>query len=303
MAMIKFARWGFFNGKLVDISKPVLRMTDRGFLYGDGIFESLRVIDGVVLEDKVHFTRLRLSAKRLGIPAGEFLKNNALLRALDRTLNKNRLRHALLRLSISRGPSPQWGLGLSQSSKPTVTVLAAPFKGHPKSRYAKGLHLMTAPFALAASEGGLAGMKSLNYAANLMACQQAKKNHCDDALFLTAQGFIAEATASNIAWVKGRALHTPALETGILPGITRNRLLRLALRSGLNVKETKARRQVLNSVDEIFLTNTSSWVMPVCRLDGQPVGKGRPGPVAKMLYRAFETHYGHAVMRRLKNRS
>ena len=132
---------------------------------------------------------------------------------------------------------------------------------------------------------------------SVLAMDDALRRKADEALLLTTDGKIAESTRSNIFWVRKSAIYTPALSTGVLPGITRARAISLSRAMGFSVKEIVAPRRALDGADEIFYTNTSSWAMPVTRLDGRRVGNGKMGPVTRLVLTAFRVHYAREARR------
>ena len=296
--MIRISPWAYVNGRMVKTRGAALSAVDRGFLFGDGLFETFRVWKGCILEQEPHLRRIGGTARLFSLPLSKHYPRERIRAALAQCLRKNKLQNALLRMSVSRGRADAWGLLLeSAPNKPTLTVIAGRFGGYSKERYAKGLKLRTSSYRILPPGSSTSGLKTLNYATNMLALEEAVQKGADDALMLTDRGVVAEATTSNIYWKRGKTIYTPPLGTGILPGVTRARLIKLASGLGFRVQEIQSSRKTLDGAEEIFMTSTSSWVMPVCRLDGKKVGDGLPGPAARALFDAFKVYYSRAVCR------
>jgi branched-chain amino acid aminotransferase len=236
--------------------------------------------------------RLYASARALGIRLEASHPPHVLARGAAALLRRNRLADAMLRLSFTRGESRRWGLSSGGvPGRPFVTMFAAPFKGYPTRLYERGVAMVTSPLRHVPPESLPSGVKSLNYLGGVLAADGARRRRAAEALLLDMHGRVAEGTRSSVFWVRRAEVFTPALNLGILPGITRARALDLLGRMGFIARETAAPRRALDSADEIFYTNTSSWAMPVTRLDGKRVGNGRPGKVSRLLLSAFRVYY------------
>jgi branched-chain amino acid aminotransferase len=303
---MKLAPFLYLNGRVVRSAQARISPLDRGFLYGDGAFESMRAMEGTILEWDAHARRLYESAKRLGIPLGRRYPEEKLARGLRRLLRRNRLRNAMVRLSVTRGAASTWGLSFKNAKgPPTVAAFAVFFKGYSDAKYERGASLWTSTIRMILPEAIPPTLKSLNYLGNVLAAEEAARRGADEALLLTAEGLVAEGARSNLFWVRKEVVYTPSLDTGILPGITRARATALARAMGFEVREVEAKRKALDRADEIFYTNSSSWTMPVTRLDGRRVGppagagskRSRMGPVCRLLLTAFRAHYAEEAGR------
>jgi branched-chain amino acid aminotransferase len=285
---MKFAPFVYLNGRVVRGAQARVSPLDRGFLYGDGAFESMRAMEGVILEWDAHARRLYGSAGQLGIPLRRRYPKEKLARGLRHLFRRNRLRNAMVRLSVTRGAASAWGLPFKNAKgPPTVAAFAVAFKGYAEAKYEKGASLWTSTVRMVPPEALPPALKSLNYLENILAAEEAARRGADEALLLTAEGLVAEGARSNLFWVRKDVVYTPSLDTGILPGIM-----------GFEVREVEAKRKILDRADEIFYTNSSSWAMPVTRLDGRRVGKGRRmGLVCRLLLTAFRVYYAEEAGR------
>lgn len=276
----------FLNGRWVPHEKAKVSVMDHGFLYGDGVFETLRAYNGTFFRLSHHLSRLVQSAKGLRIKLPYSKKKFSELLRL--TLKKNNLHNALLRLSVTRGPGPA-GLDPALCKTPTVVLLIRAFKSHPAGLYRKGLSASICRVRRIPPECLNPAIKSGNFLNNILARMESLDQKTDEGIMLTTNGYIAEGTVSNIFFVSRNQLFTPSLDTGILPGISRGVVLDLARRSGFTVREGRFRPKRLKAADECFLTNTSMEIMPVVRVDGKKIGRGIPGPVSQTLHAAYKT--------------
>jgi len=278
----------FLNAGLVPKNKAVISVFDHGFLYGDGIYETLRAYNGVAFKLDEHIDRLRRSASLIQL---EIPKNPAAIkRAVYQTLRANRLREAVIRITVSRGPGPA-GLDPALCRKPTFVVFASPFRNYPEQLYRKG-----AGIAIVSTRRNIISalnpqIKSLNFLNNILAKIEAKHENAFEAVMLNHRGYLAEGTVSNLFFLKNRILYTPGLEAGILDGITRNTVLEIAGRSGLTIREGKFRKNSVYDADEVFLSNTTMEIMPVSRVDTVKIGSGA-GRMTKVLHHAYKRMVG-----------
>ncbi len=272
------------NGRLIPAAEATVSIFDRGLLYGDGIFETIRVYDGRLFQFDEHLRRLKQSARAIGLSLPRQVAT--LHRQMEELLTANRLRHALLRLTITRGIGPP-GLDPPARVRPTLFIFARPFSGYPIARYRAGITAVIATIRRAPPSATPTHAKSLNYLANILAKRDATERGADDALLLNSTGDLCEGTTSNLFFVTSGALYTPAATTGLLEGITRRIVLTLARRNAIAIHEGAFPPADLTAADEAFLTNTSYELMPVVRVDGRKIGNGTPGPITRRLHRAF----------------
>ncbi len=254
----------YLNNKIVPAAEARISVFDHGFLYGDGIYETMRVYDGVIFLIGEHLNRLRRSASLIGL---DLPKNDADMRsAVYDTLLANDLSDAYVRVTISRG-SGEIGLDPDLCKEPTFIIIAEKFKNYPRSYYENGIRLKIASVRRNLKEALNPQIKSLNFLNNILAKIEAKKVDAHEAIMLNAYGHLAEGTVSNIFFLKNSILHTPSIKCGILDGITRALVIDLAARNAITVKEGDFKPEDLYGATEVFITNSTMEVMPVSRVD------------------------------------
>lgn len=274
----------WIDGKVVEGSEARIPVTDHGLLYGDGVFEGIRVYGRRVFRLDLHLARLATSARVLGlaIPGGiEAMREIVLTTA--RAFGAD---ESYVRLIVTRG---EGALGVDPSSClcPRVLCLVDSVRLFPAEKLEQGLELTTATVRRPPADVLDPGVKSLNYLNNVLAKLDAKRAGADDALILNLAGAVAEASVANVFLAKDGELATPPPSDGALAGITRRSVLELAAELGISARERTLGRVDLLGADEVFLTGTGARIMPVRSLDGCPIGKKAPGPLTKQLTRAF----------------
>ncbi len=264
----------YLNGKFVSQEEARLSVLDPGFLYGQGVFETMRAYRERIFRLDSHIRRLLDSLVIIGIDAP--LEPGSLKEAAKRCLKENDLKDAYVRLTVWQG----------EDNKVKVMAIAKPCRFPGKEEHQKGFKAMLS--ALRQNESSpLCRVKSANYLHLILAYQEAKKNSFDEALLLNTKGFLAEASRSNIFLVKDNCLLTPGLDCGCLPGITRDTVLALAGKEKLKTVEARLTLEDLARAKEAFLTNSLIEIMPLVSLDGQPVNKGQPGEITLRLLRRY----------------
>lgn len=258
-------------------------MYDHGFLYGDGIYETLRVYQGTVFHLDEHIARLFRSAAMIQLTIPK--THEAIKRALSKTLKANRQKDAVVRITISRGEGPT-GLDPALCSSPTFVIMSHAFKPYPAKHYQQGVKI-----AIVRTRRNYNGalnpqIKSLNFLNNVLARIEAKKEGALEGIMLNYRNFIAEGTVSNVFFVRDGVLCTPSVNAGILDGITRGLLIECAKELRLTVKEGMFRKEALLSADEVFISNTTMEVMPVSSVNDTKISS-RPGSITKKLHRAY----------------
>ncbi len=255
----------WLNGRLLPAADAALGVAERGFLLGDGLFETMRAYGGRVFRLDAHLARLARGAERTGIPLPSGLRD-----AVLKTLHSNDLGEAAIRLTLSRGPA---GHGLEPAGEAvpaTVLITVRPYRADP-ALYELGLRAVTAAGRLDARRA-TAGLKQTGYLEAILALRQARAAGADEALFLDTDGHVAEASASNVFALIGGALWTPPLSCGALPGITRATVIDLAPGLGLEVREEPLPPSALAGAAEAFLTSSLREIVPLVALDGMPIG-------------------------------
>jgi branched-chain amino acid aminotransferase len=290
--MIVFAMLVYLNGRFVPREEAKVSVFDHGYLYGDGIYETLRAYHGTLFLLDQHLARLRRSADAisLGLP----LSLDRIGDALRESLRVNGLSDAYVRIQISRGPG-EIGLDPALCPEPTMVIVAKAFRDYPAELFENGVNVAVAktrrnhPLALDPA------IKGTNFLNNILAKIESLKTGAYEAVMLNWEGFVAEGTISNIFLVRGGMLETPALAVGILAGVTRGLVLDLASKERIPSRETAFTAEELKAADECFITNSTLEVLPVTAVDGAMIGSGKPGTVT----RALMTAYRNEVQRRV----
>ena len=279
--------WVYLNERFVEDHQARISVFDRGFLFGDGIFETLRVHNTYPLFLDRHLQRLRQSCEsiRLSLPTPE-PPWEALLREL---VDRNHLEHTMIRITITRGVG-SLGPDPSECSNPTIVIFSRPLPQLTKDQRDQGVSLTILTTRRQPSCALPSHVKSLNYLNNILAKQEANEAHTFDGLLLNTDGHLTECTTSNMFFVKNQRLHTPSLQCGILPGITRGIVLELAREGGIDVQEGTYRPEALLDADECFLTNTGFGVLPVGTIVSRQLASNSSGSVTKIIQHMYEKH-------------
>ena len=275
----------WLDGKLVDQKRAVVSVFDHGLLYGDGVFEGIRSYDGLVFKLDEHLDRLYESAHTLTLEIP--LSKTRMSRAVVETLKANGLRDAYIRLVVTRGTG-DLGLDPRKCKKATVFIITDKIALYPREYFEKGLELATVPTVRNHPESLNPQLKTLNYLNNILAKIEATNAGVNEAILLNAQGYVTECTGENIFLVRGNRVVTPPPYVGILKGITRGVVLRIAAEAGHDVREDVFTRHELYTADEVFLTGTAAEIVPVVKIDNRRIGAGKPGPVTVKLMKAFQ---------------
>jgi len=275
----------YISGKLLPKEQATVSVFDHGLLYGDGVFEGIRVYSGKVFLHKEHIDRLYESARaiRLEIP----MTKTDLMAAVVSTVDANAIKDGYVRLVITRGAGTL-GLDPRKTADPQVIIIADTISLYPPEMYSQGLKLITASTIRNHPQALSARIKSLNYLNNIMAKIEGTDAGCVEALMLNHKGEVAECTGDNIFIVSRGVLKTPSIDAGILEGVTRNAVIGLAKDAGVPVEETTLTRHDLYVADECFLTGTAAEVIPAVSLDGRLIGDGKPGRITKDLLARFQ---------------
>ncbi|UOQ92924.1 branched-chain-amino-acid transaminase [Halobacillus shinanisalinarum] len=278
------SQWIYLSGEYVDKSEAVVSVYDHGFLYGDGVFEGIRVYDGNIFKLEEHLNRLYDSAKSimLHIP----YEKEELEQIIAETVRKNQLETAYIRVVVSRGAG---NLGLDPTSciEPRVVVIAEALALFPKELYERGVRLASASSRRNRPDILPPQVKSLNYLNNILVKMEANQAGVDEALMLNDQGYVTEGSADNIFIVKNGTIYTPPVYLGALEGITRNAIIDLAEEKGYEMKQEPFTRHDVYVADEVFLTGTAAEVIAVVEVDQRQVGDGKPGVITSHLLSEF----------------
>ena len=278
----------WMDGELVPVADARISVFDHGLLYGDGVFEGIRVYKGKIFKEQEHIHRLYDSAKAilLEIP----LTPEEVSKAMHRTLQANGLDgDGYIRLVVTRGIGTL-GLAIAQTACPSVFIVADTITLYPPEVYKRGLHCIVSSLARNHPNTTSPRVKSLNYLNNIMAKVDAKGAGADEAIMLTTDGYVCECTGDNIFLVKNGQLLTPPTSAGILEGITRGLVMELARKRGIEVKEKMLVRHDLYVADECFATGTAAEVVPITKIDGRTLGDGRCGAITQQIIEDFVTY-------------
>jgi branched-chain amino acid aminotransferase len=277
-------QWVYVNGEYVLKDDAKVSVYDHGFLYGDGVFEGIRVYNGNVYRLNEHLQRLYESAQSimLNIPHTK----EELTDIIVETLQKNKYRDAYIRLVVSRGKG-NLGLDPFTCEKPGVIVIAEQLALFPKKLYETGLEIITVASRRNRPDVLSPKVKSLNYLNNILVKIEASLAGVSEALMLNDQGYVAEGSADNVFIVKGNTIKTPPGYLGALEGITRNAIVEIANDLGYKMKEEPFTRHDVYVADEVFLTGTAAEVIAVVKVDGRVIGNGAPGEHTNKLLEAF----------------
>lgn len=266
----------FLNDKLIDISNAHISVTDGGFLYGAGLFETMRSYNGVVFALADHLDRLFSSAKNLSIDFPYDRKD--LTDAVYQVLRVNELKDARLRLTLTTGPMSE----PDQQRKCTLLITATKLQPYPAEYYKKGVLVVLCPFRQNTNEP-ICGHKTTSYFSRMIALSRAHQQKAAEALWFTTNNRLAEGCVSNVFLVKDSALFTPPVGTPVLPGVMRKAVCHIALKNSVKLVEKDLHIDDVLAADEIFLTNVIMQIMPVSAVEKHMVGNGNVGPVVKSL--------------------
>jgi len=279
----------WLDDKLVDEAEAKISVFDHGLLYGDGVFEGIRVYNGRIFELEAHMKRLYESAKaiRLDVP----MSKSKLISAIEKTTRANGVIDGYIRLGVTRGVGTL-GLNPFICEGGRLFIIAENIQLYPEELYEKGMKVISAttvrnhPLALPPQ------VKSLNYLNSILAKIEALDNDVPEAIMYNHEGYVAEATADNVFIVKNGVIYTPPVEAGALEGVTRGIVIKLAREENLEVVEKNLTRCDLYICDEFFLTGTAAEVIGIVEIDGRVIGDGKPGPYTRLLRKKF-FRYAH----------
>jgi len=288
----------YLNGQLLPLSRAKLSPFDHGFLYGYGLFETMRAYNGHIFRFDRHLTRLRRSAQSLGL--ANRLTAFDLEAACIKTLDANKVKDARMRLTVSAGegdmtPDP------STCSSPTVLVTAQNLVPLPPEKYESGFKATLSPLRRN-SQSPLSRLKSTCYVENIFARMAARATGYDEAILLNEQGYLAEGSMTNIFLVSNRELITPSLESGVLPGITREAVLEIARDANIKNVERQVELKELIEAEEAFVTNSILELMPLTWFEGKPIGTGKPGLLTEELLAAYRKLVGETLSKTYRDK-
>jgi branched-chain amino acid aminotransferase len=268
------------NGEAVAADGFSISAGDRGFTLADGLFETMRVQNGVVFRLDRHLARLHGGLRTLGIPP-----QPAIGAAIGTAMAQSGARDASMRVTVTRGPGAG-GLTPPADVQPTVVITVSAMPAFPPGLYERGISAII-PRGRRNSQSMTAGVKTLSYTDAVVAWLEARQAGAEEAIFLDSEGYCAEATASNLFIWSGGVMMTPRESGAVLPGITRAAVMELSQSLGFTMQPDRFTKDRLLGAGEAFLTSSLRGVVPVTRVDGQPIGSGTPGPVTKRVIDAY----------------
>jgi branched-chain amino acid aminotransferase len=272
----------YLNGEYVPADEARVSVFDHGFLYGDGLFETMRSYDGRIFLLEDHLNRLLKSAETLELTIP--LTVNELAQALDKLVSLNG-DNLYIRLTVTRGPGPV-GIDPRLCPLPTIVIMSKELVDNEKL-YSEGVKAVFVKTLRNLAGATLPEVKSLNFLNNILAKQEVIKAGADEGFMLNYRGQVTEGTVSNVFMVKGESIFTPETEAGLLVGITRQKVIALAKEDGFVVKEVSLSKEDFAGADEVFFTNSGSEIVPVTVLDDRPVGSGLPGNITQKLLKKY----------------
>ncbi|MCL7385304.1 MAG: branched-chain-amino-acid transaminase [Thaumarchaeota archaeon] len=275
----------YIDGKFYPKSEAKISVFDHGLLYGDGVFEGIRVYDGVIFLLKEHIDRLYNSAKfiKLNIP----ISKEEMIAAVVETVKRNRAKNSYIRLVVTRGMG-DLGLDPRKCSKPSIIIIVEQIQLVGGAAKEKGVSAIIASTRRDSVSATTHEVKSLNYLNSILAKLEAIEAGADMAIMLDSRGFVSEAEAANLFIVRDGIIATPPTTAGILDGVTRRRIIRLIRELGMEIVERDITPFELITATEVFLTGTGAEILPVVKINGIQIGDGVPGPITKKIMQEFE---------------
>jgi branched-chain amino acid aminotransferase len=274
----------YIKGRYCEKAEAAVSVFDHGLLYGDGVFEGIRAYGGKVFRHSEHLDRLWDSAKAIALDIP--MTKEEMTKAVEDTLAINGIKDGYIRLVVTRGIGTL-GLDPNRCGKPQIIIIADSIALYPAEYYQKGLEIITSSVPRMHPAALSPRIKSLNYLNNILAKIEGIRSGCVEALMLNHKGEVAECTGDNIFVVRHGRILTPPNDAGILEGVTRDAVMRLARDMGIEVSESSLTRHDVYVADECFLTGTAAEVVPVTKVDGRVIGEGVPGPITRELMDRF----------------
>lgn len=274
----------WLNGKLVDREDAKITVFDHGLLYGDGVFEGIRVYNSRVFELDAHIKRLYESAKAIRLTIAP--SQSELAGAVEETVKANDIAEGYVRLLVTRGAG-DLGLDPFICESSCIIIIADNIQLYPENLYKEGMKVISATTVRNHPLATPPQAKTMNYLNNILAKIEALDNDVPEAIMYNHEGYVAEASGDNVLIVKDSIIYTPPAEAGALPGITRSIVIKLAKEENIQVVEKNLTRFDLYVCDEFFLTGTAAEVIGIVEVDGRMIGDGKPGPITSLLRKKF----------------
>ena len=275
----------FIDGKFYDRDDAKISVFDHGLLYGDGVFEGLRIYSGKIFKLDEHVKRLYCSAKAILLDVG--MTEDEMKKNVIDTVHLNEKVDGYIRLIVTRGIGPL-GIDPFQCKKSSVIIIVSDIQLYPEEFYLKGIEVITSSYRRIPPECFDTRIKSLNYLNNILAKIEAKRSGCLESIMLNTGGNVVECTADNIFIVNDNTILTPTGTCGALIGVTRNAVFEIAEKDRIKYEETLLTTYDLFNADECFLTGSGAEIIPVIKIDGRVIGKGIPGNITRQILAGFK---------------
>jgi branched-chain amino acid aminotransferase len=280
----------YIDGEWYPREAAKVSVFDHGLLYGDGVFEGIRVYNRRIFRLEAHLDRLYASAQALALTIP--LDRAQMTAAVRETVRRNEKDDAYIRLVVTRGAG-DLGIDPRKCARASVIIIVTDIAVYPRELYASGIKVITSATRQVSHDAFDPRVKSLNYLKNILAKTDANRAGVHEAIMLNADGFIAECTADNFYVVRGGRLLTPSPQDGALEGITRGAILELAAEANIAASEARLTRYDVYTADECFVSGTGAELMPVTEADGRPIADSKPGSVTRKLTEAFQALVRH----------
>jgi branched-chain amino acid aminotransferase len=274
----------YLNGEFIPLSQAKVSILDRGFCYGDALFETMRVYSGTIFALDLHLNRLERGADLIFLKLPE--SRECIKEILYKTFNRNQGADSVIRLTVTRGEGALGELWPADTT-PTLSVYVRQHSAPPDEWYCTGVPISLIPNSASKLGSMSEQIKSANYLSQILARKQAVDQDSVEGIMLNERSEVCDGTLSNIFVVKKGVLSTPAVNGYVLAGITRQVVLKLAAEAGTVCKEGTLTADDILQGDEVFLTNTGWEILPVTRVDGKTIGSGQLGPLTQALRRKF----------------
>lgn len=274
----------YFNGNIIEAKDARVSVFDRGYLFGEGLFETFRSYQGKLPFIDKHFGRMEWGASFIGLP---FPHPSEILKAVKDLLKANQLKDARIRVLLSGMNEGLRPTLLTENTPVNLMIAVEPFKPLSDEEYEEGVELAVV-HEIKNDPPPAANIKSSSRITKMIALREIEEKSCFDGILLSAEGYVTETTRANIFWVEKDCVCTPPVSVGILPGVTREIVIALAKDNGMLFKEKCIKAESLSYVTEMFLTGSTLEVMPVASLDGNPIGNGTRGSITRQLQELYQ---------------
>lgn len=274
----------YLNGNLVEATDAKISVFDRGYLFGEGLFETLRVYNGHIPFLDKHLKRMEWSATFLGIsmPHPREIKD-----AVQKTIEANGLTEARVKILLSAEGKSFVPVMVGDDPKINLVIICEDYRVHIKMDYEEGVDLAIL-HSIRSDGTPTSTFKSTSWLSKMIARREFLERDTFDGILMDANGFVTECTAGNLFWIQSKKVYTTPVNIGLLPGITRQLVIDLVKENGYEFKETMIKSNELLKADEIFMTNSLVEVLPVYEIDGEAIGNGEVGPITKVLMQAYK---------------